>query len=180
MRSTLFSPVSLPVQNGIVVMQSNAHYAHLGPEKHFSSRFSSKRDSRFCRHWDWILRLTSVMCRARKRLTLQAKLWVRILLWLFLVTCNTWMINTLWHQMSDELCHGRRFPKNSQKMLSRNPISFNELSSRKIVFREFREMQTRDINVDPWFKRRKQREKNPWYPLLALTVTSYFMYEYFM
>ena len=73
MRSTLFSPVSLPVQNGIVVMQSNAHYAHLGPEKHFSSRFSSKRDSRFCRHWDWILRLTSVMCRARKRPTLQAK-----------------------------------------------------------------------------------------------------------
>ena len=31
---------------------------------------------------------------------------------------------------------------------ARNPISFNELSSRKIVFREFREMQTRDINVD--------------------------------
>ena len=50
--------------------------------------------------------------------------------------------------MSDELCHGRRFPKNSQKMLSRNPISFNELSLRKIVFREFREMQTGDINVD--------------------------------
>ena len=41
-------------------------------------------------------------------------------------------------------------------------------------------MQTRYINVDPLFKRRKQREKNPWYPLLALTVTSYFMYEYFM
>ena len=73
MRSTLFSPVSLPAQKGIVVMQSNAHYAHLGPEKHFSSRFSSKRDSRFCRHWDWILRLTSVMCRARKRPTLQVK-----------------------------------------------------------------------------------------------------------
>ena len=82
--------------------------------------------------------------------------------------------------MSDELCHGRHFPKNSQKMLSRNPISFNELSLRKIVFREFREMQTGDINVDQWFKHRKQQEKNPWYPLLALTVTSYFMYEYFM
>ena len=45
----------------------------MGPEKHFSSQFSSKRDLRFCRHWDWILRLTSVMCQARKRLTLQAK-----------------------------------------------------------------------------------------------------------
>ena len=63
---------------------------------------------------------------------------------------------------------------------ARNPTSFHELSSRKIVFREFREMQTRDINVDPSFKRRKQREKNPWYPLLAFTVTSYLMYEYFM
>ena len=46
---------------------------HLGPEKYFSSRFSGKRDSRFsCWDWDWILRLTSVMCGARKRLTLHA------------------------------------------------------------------------------------------------------------
>ena len=39
-------------------------------------------------------------------------------------------------------------------------------------------MRTCNINVDPWFKRRKQREKNPWYRLLALTVTSYLMYKY--
>ena len=44
--------------------------------------------------------------------------------------------------------YSRRFPKNSEKN-ARNPISFNELSSRKIVFGEFREMRTCDINVDP-------------------------------
>ena len=42
--------------------------------------------------------------------------------------------------------YSRRCSKNSQK-IARNSISFNELSSRKIVFREFLETPTCDINV---------------------------------